>query len=419
MPTDPNRTSTEKREAKRLEVIHVASLKMNERGATSISLSDVAEGAGLSRNALYYYFKDRMDLIHACYLYAGEATEADLRIVQDERSGALQKLSSYIERTLLGGSAERAVLTDVDLLPEPRRQVICDINERNILLLESIVEQGIASGEIRKVDPKVTVQVIQGMLSWAQLWYRWADLEESKLANRYASAANGIAQVIFYGISSDRELQFKCDLKLPFLMARQINTFDSKSLYHEKRFQLIGAASLLFNCKGVDAASFDDIAEYIGATKGAIYHYFKDKPDLIKACFLQAFDQYEKIADIASKCNIDPLSKLLVVLHLNCQAQISNSPPLTLQGTTSPFAHKYASRSRAIASNLDDIRSAAVSEGLHRNTDKNIISLAPGAFFWIPRWYAKQSRISEIDLADEICKIMSVGIAMDHIERDS
>lgn len=419
MSKKPNRTSTEKRDAKRLEVIRVASLKMNERGATSISLSEVAEGSGLSRNALYYYFKDRMDLIYACYLYAGEAAEADLRIVQGENSGVLQKLSSYIKRTLLGGSAERAVLTDVDILPEPRRQVICDINERNILILESIIEQGIVSGEIRKVDPKVTVQVVQGMLSWAQLWYRWAGLEENDLNNHYSIAANGIEQVIFYGISLDREFQFKCDLKLPLLMARQINTFDSKNLHQEKRFQLVGAASLLFNCRGIDAASLDDIAVYIGATKGAIYHYFKDKPALIKACFLQAFDQYEKIVDIASKYNIDPLNKLLVVLHLNCQAQMSKSPPLILQGIKSPLAHKYADRSKAIASNLDNIRSVAVSEGLHGNTDKNIISLAPGAFFWIPRWYAKQSRISEIDLADEICKITSVGIAMDHVGRES
>jgi AcrR family transcriptional regulator len=415
MPIAPNKTSTEKREAKRLDVIRIASLKMNERGATSINLSDVAKGAGLSRNALYYYFKDRLDLIYACYLYASEAAEADLRIVQDDSSGALQKLSAYIERTLLGGSAERAVLTDVDLLPEPHRQVVCGVHERTIQLLESIIKQGMDSGEIRKVDAKVTAQVIQGLLSWAQLWYRWADLEESKLKNHYALAANGITQVIFYGISANRELQFKCDLQLPLLTARQVNTFDSKSLHQEKRFQLIGAASLLFNCKGVDAVSLDDIADYIGATKGAVYHYFKDKQALIKACFLQAFDQYDKIADIASKSNLDPMSQLLVVLHLNCQAQMSKTPPLILQGSTSPFALKYADRSRAIASKLDDIRSTAISAGLHGNADKNIISLTPGAFFWIPRWYAKQSQISEIDLADEICKIMSTGIAMDNI----
>ena len=419
MPAILNKSSTEKREAKRVEVTRIASHMMNERGATSINLSDVAQGAGLSRNALYYYFKDRIDLIYACYLYASEAAEADLRSVQDESSGALQKLSAYIERALLGDSAERAVLTDVDLLPEPNRQVICGINERNIQLLESIVKQGIDSGEIRKVDPRVTAQVIQGMLSWAQLWYRWADLDESKLTNHYAIAANGITQVIFYGISSDREFQFRCDLQLPLLMARQVNTFDSKSLHQEKRFQLIGAASFLFNCKGVDAVSLDDIADYIGTTKGAVYHYFKDKQALIKACFFQAFDQYEKIAGIASKGSLDPLSQLLVVLHLNCQAQMSKTPPLILQGSTSSFAHKYVDRSRAIASELDEIRSSAVNEGLHCNADKNIISLTPGAFFWIPRWYAKQSQISEINLADEICKIMSVGIATDNTVRET
>jgi len=412
MSATVDKGTTGKHEAKRLEIIRIASLMMNEQGATSIKLSAVAKSAGLSRNALYYYFNDRTDLIFACYLSASEATSEDLLNVQKADAGALQKLGAYIDITLLGESAERAMLTDVNLLAEPEKQTILAIQERNVRSLESILVQGMEAGEIAQLSPVITAHIIQGMLNWAQLWYRWTDLQEDRLSSHHAVAAAGIKRVIFQGLSSSQDFSFKCDLHLPLLMASRVNAFNPKSLHQEKRSQLIGAASFLFNCKGINAVSLDDIADHIGATKGAVYHYFKDKQSLVDACFARAFEQYEKIVQIASQSDDDPLSQLLVVLHLNCQAQVSDIPPLILHGGTSSFAMKYAERSQAIAKKLDGIRSVAVDSGLHKDIDKNVISLAAGTFFWIPAWYSTQTDIDGKVLADEICKIVSRGIAL-------
>jgi AcrR family transcriptional regulator len=413
MSASSDKTASEKHEIKRLEIIRIASLMMNEQGATSIKLSAVAKSAGLSRNALYYYFNDRTDLIFACYLNASEATSADFLKVQEGAAGARRKLNDYIDLTLLGAGAERALLTDVDLLPQSAKETILDIRERNIRSLESIITEGMESGEIGKVSPVITAQIIQGMLNWAQLWYRWADFQADELNSHYTVAAKGIKRVIFNGLISAHDFDFKCDLHFPMLMNSRVNAFDPKSLHQEKRSQLIGAASFLFNCKGINAVSLDDIADYIGATKGAVYHYFKDKQTLIAACFARAFEQYERIIEIASQSDGDPLSQLLVVLHLNCQAQLSNTPPLILHGGTSSFALKYADRSRAIAQKLDQICSRAVHAGLDQNIDRNVISLAAGTFFWIPTWYAKQSAIDGKMLADEICRVVFKGISSD------
>ena len=144
---------TDKREAKRMRVIRAASAQMNERGATSISLSGVADSVGLSRNALYYYFKNRLDLVYACYLEAGEATAADLKSVLAENTGVLDKLRRYIELTLLGANAERAVLSDFESLPEPQRTQIYQLNQSNLEILVSLIEEGIANHEIKTVNP--------------------------------------------------------------------------------------------------------------------------------------------------------------------------------------------------------------------------------------------------------------------------
>jgi len=411
MPASQSKPKNSKRELKRQDIIVSASRQMNERGATSIKLSAVAKQVGLTRNSLYYYFKDRMDLVYACYLHACQATADDLATARASHSNSIECLGAYIDQSLLGPNAERVALSDIDILPADNRTEIAAVMAANTLQLESIIQDGISRDELRPVNPTVCAQVIQGMLNWAQLWYRWADLNEETLPNHFRIAARAIKQVVFTGISADPDLRFNCELQWSQLMPRQVDTFNTESLQQEKRYQLIGAASLLFNRKGIDATSFEDIADYLGATKGAVYHYFSDKPALTKACFLQAFEQYEQIADIAISSSSNPLTQLLVVLHLNCQAQMTRTPPLTLQGSTSSLAQEHANRATAIASKMHEVRAIAVSKGLHANVEKNIVSLSSGAFFWIPQWYAKHSGIDEQELADQICTILCTGIS--------
>ena len=81
------------------------------------------------------------------------------------------------------------------------------------------------------------------------------------------------------------------------------------------------AASRLFNQRGIEGASLDDIGAEVGATKGAIYHYFDDKADLVARCYRRAFELYDLIIDTAVDQGRDGLDKALITLHLNVQAQ--------------------------------------------------------------------------------------------------
>lgn len=54
---------------------------------------------------------------------------------------------------------------------------------------------------------------------------------------------------------------------------------DALKMYHN----LLDSAELLFLKKGVDKTSLDDIAKAAGATRGAVYHHFKNKQALFSA----------------------------------------------------------------------------------------------------------------------------------------
>ena len=70
--------------------------------------------------------------------------------------------------------------------------------------------------------------------------------------------------------------------------------FDREHAAAMKVDQVLETASRLFNERGLDGASLDQIAAALGATKGALYHYFSDKRELILRC-------YERSAELGRK----------------------------------------------------------------------------------------------------------------------
>jgi TetR/AcrR family transcriptional regulator len=60
-------------------------------------------------------------------------------------------------------------------------------------------------------------------------------------------------------------------------------------LHEAKRGALLREAASAFTRKGFHAASLDDIAQKLGVTKAALYHYYPSKHALLKECFNRAF----------------------------------------------------------------------------------------------------------------------------------
>src|SRR5258708_17787646 len=61
-------------------------------------------------------------------------------------------------------------------------------------------------------------------------------------------------------------------------------------LHEAKRGALLREAASAFTRKGFHAASLDDIAQKLGVTKAALYHYFPSKHALLRECFARAME---------------------------------------------------------------------------------------------------------------------------------
>ena len=114
----PVKRATKKRDIIIDEATHV----LNSQGLGNTRLMDVAEKVGLTRAALYYYFRDMEALAVACYERTiGDIRESALKAQAIDGSGRA-KLECYFQTMLSPDVLDRIVLVEASALNGPRTE---------------------------------------------------------------------------------------------------------------------------------------------------------------------------------------------------------------------------------------------------------------------------------------------------------
>lgn len=99
----------------------------------------------------------------------------------------------------------------------------------------------------------------------------------------------------------------------------------TKAEAEKTRQGILRAALDLFVEKGYERTTFEDVAERIQLTKGAVYWHFKNKPDLFAALVA---DMTEKHAKQLSRLLTDPISLDGLITHFVERAHLIVSKPI-------------------------------------------------------------------------------------------
>lgn len=74
--------------------------------------------------------------------------------------------------------------------------------------------------------------------------------------------------------------------------------------------EIIGAARVCLQQKGLGATTLKDVAEEAGVTQGTVYYHFKTKEELMSAVIQASVDQFIDRVDRAWDSSADPLVKI-------------------------------------------------------------------------------------------------------------
>jgi AcrR family transcriptional regulator len=150
-----------------------------ERGYRAVRLEDVAESAGMTKGAIYYYFHGKEDLLRRALQHRHRAMFTDIaEALQQEHGPASAKIRFVLRKVWLHwlepgwGHAFRLLVGEVSVeFPTVFRMWAEEGPVHGWALVRRLIEEGIARGEFRQdVDAEVAGRLIlSGLMLQAAL----------------------------------------------------------------------------------------------------------------------------------------------------------------------------------------------------------------------------------------------------------
>lgn len=406
-------TAARTREARWAAVLDEAAREFNARGVAGASLSRIAKAAGVSRAALYYYVRDRQELALASYLLSCERLAADLAAAQADQPDSLEAVIAFVRAAVDPGRATTAVLSELDYLDPAGRARVTMAHDTNVEALRALIRHGVAQGVIRGCDDEIVAQTLIGVIAWTWLAEGWLAGENEAFR---VGRADATADLLRRGQAVDRSRAFACSVPIERFFPKPGLAFDREAQAQAKLDQLLMTASQLFNRRGVDGVSLDDVGAALGATKGAVYHYLENKTDLVVRCYRRAFDLYEAFADATLAASPSGLERGLIGVWLNVQAHTSGlSPLIEMAGADAlPAAagREITRRARALQLRFLGWAQQGAAQGDSRpGLDFDALAqIGAGTFQWLPKWLEPADPRGRGAIADEITRLFIAGL---------
>jgi AcrR family transcriptional regulator len=400
------------REARRDALLEAAAAEFNAHGVSRASISRIAKAKGLTRAAVYYYVRDRDDLVFQAYRKSCQVMAADLAAATAAGGDGLARLSTFIRLSLDPRRSPPAVLSELDYLTGEARETIAAAHAANVETLRGMIQSGVETGAIRSCDDEVIAQSIVGLIAWVPLSEDWVEGKESSYRAR---TVESLVDLIAGGETADPAYDFAPPVAINLFFPVSPNPFDREAVAAAKLDHLLMTASQVFNRRGIDGASLDDVVGALGATKGALYHYLDNKTDLVVRCQERATSLYEKFVEAADRLGRHGLDKACVGLYLLIQSQACGlSPLIQMSGSQAlpPKARRaLLKRNRALQQRYEGFGELGLRDGSMRPLDYAAVSqLGAGAFEWLPKWFQPGDPRAGSALAAEIIGLFVHGL---------
>lgn len=190
----------EQYQLKKDAVIAEASRAFAKHGYQNVSLDEIAKALNVTKPALYYYFKNKQELIYECHELAMNIGDRalDEAIAQEKTGYGRIKMffRNYIHQ-LTSEMGAPVLLHEITSLTAADQKKILARRRRFDLQLRHVLEDGVRDGTIVNCDCKMAVFWFMGAITSIPQWFKSeGGLSGEQVADIFADfLANGIMQV--------------------------------------------------------------------------------------------------------------------------------------------------------------------------------------------------------------------------------
>lgn len=185
-------------------IVRHAARVFYEKGYEGASIRDISRASRVSLAGLYYYVESKQKLLYLIQAYTFKTVLARLEERLAGVSDPVERLRILVHNHLdyfLRHPVEMKVLSHEDeALEGGYRKEVQQTKRRYYGIALAIFEEMRARGAARRVNPRVAVLSLFGMMNWVYTWHR------PKIDPRADALAESVAEIFLHGVADGRLL---------------------------------------------------------------------------------------------------------------------------------------------------------------------------------------------------------------------
>mgnify|MGYP006132008237 CR=1 FL=1 len=183
------------------------------------------------------------------------------------------------------------------------------------------------------------------------------------------------------------------------------------------RAAIVKSGLKLFGSRGYHGTSVGDIATAAKITKGAFYHHFKSKEELLVLIHEEYADYQYKAMQAAMSDTLSSAQQLLALITCIVEAVGRYKPNVTVYFqerrylTKSNLAKANRQRNELENAFMEVVEQGIASGEFRQDFDPRVACLGIlGMCAWTYQWYSPRGRLSASDVADNFASMLVDGI---------
>src|SRR5215813_14285887 len=164
---DPNAST-------RVEILKSAAKAFRRLGYHGATVEEIAAARHMKKGNLYYYFKNKEEILFACHQYSLDQLMKILHEVQQSGLGADEKLRRLVHafvHTILDELHGTALFLELEALTPAHLKAVIVRRDEFDHGVRAVLEEGMASGAFARGNEKLLGFALLGAVNWIPRWF--------------------------------------------------------------------------------------------------------------------------------------------------------------------------------------------------------------------------------------------------------
>jgi AcrR family transcriptional regulator len=159
---------------RRVDILKSAAAAFRRRGYHGASVAEIARALRMTKGNLYYYFRNKEEILYACHDYSLTVLLALVDKVEAEGGPPDQKLRRLIVafvEVIIDELQGTALTLELQALSPPLRRRIIARRDQFDRAIRQVLQEGMDRGLFAPGDPKLLAFAMLGAVNWIARWF--------------------------------------------------------------------------------------------------------------------------------------------------------------------------------------------------------------------------------------------------------